>query len=141
MDFGFSEEQDLLRQSARDFLAKECPMTTVRKLMDDETGHSPDLWKKMGELGWQGLILPEKYGGIGLDFVDLVVVLEEMGRVVMPGPFLSTLVYAGWTIVDAGTEAQKQKYLPAIARRLFSREFIACGTGAAAASRWPGKTR
>ena len=70
MDFGFSEDQELLRQSAKDFLAKECPMTLVRKIMDDESGHSPELWKKMAELGWQGLILPEEYGGAGLNFVD-----------------------------------------------------------------------
>ncbi|MEI8360021.1 MAG: acyl-CoA dehydrogenase family protein, partial [Deltaproteobacteria bacterium] len=90
MDFGFSEDQEMLRQSARDFLGKECPMTLVRKLMEDESGHSPELWKKMSDLGWLGLILPEEYGGVGLGFVDLVVVLEEMGRVVLPGPFLST---------------------------------------------------
>ena len=66
MDFGFSEDQEMLRQSARDFLGKECPMTLVRKLMEDESGHSPELWKKMADLGWLGLILPEEYGGLGL---------------------------------------------------------------------------
>jgi alkylation response protein AidB-like acyl-CoA dehydrogenase len=115
MDFGFSEDQELLRQSAKDFLAKECPMTLVRKMMDDESGHSPELWKKMAELGWQGLILPEEYGGAGLNFVDLVVVLEEMGRAVLPGPFLSTAVYAAVTLLDAGSDDQKKKYLPRIA--------------------------
>jgi len=115
MDFGFSEDQEMLRQSARDFLAKESPMTFVRKMMDDESGHSPELWKKMAELGWQGLILPEEYGGAGLNFVDLVVVLEEMGRAVLPGPFLSTVVHAGVALIEAGSDAQKKKYLPAIA--------------------------
>jgi alkylation response protein AidB-like acyl-CoA dehydrogenase len=115
MDFGFSEEQDLLRRSARDFLSKECPMTVVRRLMEDETGHSPELWERMAALGWQGLILPEAYGGAGLDFVDLAVVLEEMGRVVLPGPFLSTAVLAASALLDAGSEEQKERLLPAIA--------------------------
>ncbi len=115
MDFGFSEEQDLLRQSARDFLAKECPMTVVRRMMDDETGHSADLWKQMARLGWQGLILPEEYGGAGLDFVDLIVVLEEMGRAVLPGPFLSTAVFASVALLEAGSDEQKKRYLPDIA--------------------------
>jgi alkylation response protein AidB-like acyl-CoA dehydrogenase len=115
MDFGFSEEQELLRRSARDFLTKECPMSVVRQLMADESGHSPALWRDMAALGWQGLIVPEQYGGAGLDFVDLVVVLEEMGRAVLPGPFLSTAVYASVALLEAGSEAQKSRYLPAIA--------------------------
>src|SRR5262245_1618300 len=115
MDFGFSEDQEMLRQSARDFLTKECPMALVRKMMDDESGHSTDLWRKMAELGWHGLILPEEYGGAGLTFVDLVVVLEEMGRVVLPGPFLSTVVYASVALLEAGSDEQKSRYLPAIA--------------------------
>ena len=78
MDFGFSEEQEMLRSSARDFLAKEAPMTYVRKMMDDERGYTDELWRKMAELGWMGLVLPEAHGGSGLDFVDMVVVLEEM---------------------------------------------------------------
>jgi len=115
MDFGFSEEQDLLRDAARDFLAKECPMTTVRRLMEDESGHSRALWEQMAQLGWLGLIVPEKYGGAGLDFVDLVVVLEEMGRVVLPGPYLSTAVQAVVCLLDAGTGDQQARYLPDIA--------------------------
>ncbi len=115
MDFGFSEDQEMLRQSARDFLAKECPMTLVRKMMEDESGHSPELWKKMAGLGWQGLILPEEHGGAGLTFVDLIVVLEEMGRVVLPGPFLSTVVFAGLAIAESGSADQKKKWLPRIA--------------------------
>src|SRR4030095_9028745 len=95
MDFGFSEEQEMLRSSARDFLTKEAPMTYVRNMMEDEVGFTGDLWKKMAELGWLGLILPEAYGGSGLDFVDLIVVLEEMGRGVLPGPLLSTVSLGG----------------------------------------------
>jgi alkylation response protein AidB-like acyl-CoA dehydrogenase len=115
MDFGFSEEQEMLRKSARDFLAKECPMTYVRRMMDDDIGHSEDVWRKMAELGWMGLVLPEAVGGAGLDMVDLVLVLEEMGRVVMPGPFFSTVVLGGITIAEAGSEEQKKRYLEAIA--------------------------
>ncbi len=84
MDFGFSEEQEMLRQSARQFLESECAMTYVRKMMEDDTGYSEAQWKKMADLGWMGLILPEQHGGSGLNMVDLVVVLEEMGRAVMP---------------------------------------------------------
>jgi alkylation response protein AidB-like acyl-CoA dehydrogenase len=115
MDFGFSEEQDMLRNSARDFLAKEAPMTYVRKMMEDDRGFTDDVWRKMAELGWMGLILPEEHGGSGLDFVDMVVVLEEMGRVVLPGPFFSTVILAGVAIAEAGSAAQKKAYLPKIA--------------------------
>jgi alkylation response protein AidB-like acyl-CoA dehydrogenase len=114
MDFGFSEEQEMLRSSARDFLAKEAPMTYVRKMMEDEVGFTGDLWKKMADLGWMGLILPEQYGGSGLDFVDLIVVLEEMGRVVLPGPFFSTVVLGGVALLEGGSEL-KQALLPKLA--------------------------
>ena len=115
MDFGFSEEQEMMRQSARQFLESECAMTYVRKMMDDDTGYSEDQWKKMAELGWTGLILPEQYGGSGLNMVDLVVILEEMGRVVMPGPFYPTVILGGIAIDLGGTSAQKKRYLPGIA--------------------------
>ena len=114
MDFGFSEEQEMLRTSARDFLTKEAPMTFVRKMMEDEVGFTQDLWKRMADLGWMGLILPEQYGGAGLDFVDLVVVLEEMGRVVLPGPFFSTVVLGGVALLQ-GSEALRKEYLPKLA--------------------------
>ena len=115
MDFGFSEDQDILRKSARDFLAAECPMTTVRRLMEDEIGFSEDLWRKMAELGWVGLVFPEAFGGAGLDMVDLVVVLEEMGRAVMPGPFLSTVLLGGLAIAEGGNEEQKKRWLRPLA--------------------------
>lgn len=114
MDFGFSEEQEMLRQSARQFLETECAMTYVRKMMDDDTGYSAAQWKKMADLGWTGLIFSEEQGGAGLNMVDLVVVLEEMGRVVMPGPFFATVILGGLAVDLAGTAAQKKKYLPGI---------------------------
>src|SRR6266404_4016670 len=115
MDFGFSEEQEMLRQSARQFLESECAMTYVRKMMEDDTGYSEAQWKKLADLGWMGLILPEQHGGSGLNMVDLVVVLEEMGRAVMPGPFYATVILGGLAVDLGGSDAQKKKYLPGIA--------------------------
>ncbi|ETW93852.1 MAG: acyl-CoA dehydrogenase [Candidatus Entotheonella factor] len=115
MDFGFSEEQDMLRQVARDFLAEKCPTTFVRQMMEDEKGYSADLWNEMAGYGWLGMTFPEAYGGQGLGFVDLMVVLEEMGAVLLPSPYISSVILAGQTILIAGSEAQKQEYLPKIA--------------------------
>ena len=115
MDFGFSEEQEMLRQSVREFLEAECPMTYVRQMMEDERGFSDDQWRKMAELGWTGLIVPEQYGGAGLNMVDMVVVLEEMGKVVFPGPFLASAILGGIAIDLGGSDAQKQRWLPGLA--------------------------
>ena len=115
MDLGLSEEQEMLRNFARDFLEKECPETLVRAMEDDEKGYSPELWQKMAQQGWQGLIIPEKYGGTGMTFTDLIVLMEEFGRALVPGPFISTVVLGAMPILEAGTEAQKQEFLPKIA--------------------------
>ena len=115
MDFGFSDEQDMLRQTARAFLEEHCPTTFVRHMMEDDKGYSADLWQEMAELGWLGLAFPEAYGGQGLGFVDLTVILEEMGAALLPSPFLSTVILAGQTILLGGSEAQKKAYLPKIA--------------------------
>jgi alkylation response protein AidB-like acyl-CoA dehydrogenase len=115
VDFGFSQEQELLRQTARTFLEKECPSGFVRRMMDDETGTTDEFWQKLAELGWLGLVTPEADGGMGLGLVDLTVVLEEMGRAVMPGPFFSTVLLGGLAIRDAGSEAQRKAWLPRIA--------------------------
>jgi alkylation response protein AidB-like acyl-CoA dehydrogenase len=115
MDFGFSEEQELLRNTTRDFLAKECPMTYTRQMMEDDRGFSDDKWRKMAEQGWMGLLLPEAYGGSGLTFVDMVVVLEEMGRMVLPGPFFSTAVVGGTALLEGGSDAHKKAYLAKVA--------------------------
>ena len=105
----------MLKTMARDFLANESPKTFVREMMDDDVGHSPELWQKMAELGWQGLVFPEEYGGSAMNFRDLAILSEEMGRAVMPGPFYSTVVLVGLPILDYGTEEQKQEFLPKIA--------------------------
>jgi len=115
MDFGFSEEQEMLRQSVREFLEAECPMTYVRQMMEDERGFSDEQWRKMAELGWTGLIVPEQYGGAGLNMVDMVVVLEEMGKVVFPGPFFASAILGGIAIDLGGSDAQKQRWLPGLA--------------------------
>jgi alkylation response protein AidB-like acyl-CoA dehydrogenase len=114
VDFGFSEEQEMLRQSARALLEKECPSAVVRKLMEDERGFDPAVWKKMAELGWLGLVIPEDYGGGGLSYVDLVLIMEEMGRVVLPSPFIWTVMVAE-AIKRAGSSNQKSSLLPKIA--------------------------
>ena len=114
MDFELGEEQVMLKTSARDFLDKECPKKLVRDMMEDEKGYSTELWGKMAELGWHGLAFPEEYGGIGSSFLDLTVLLEEMGRALVPGPFVPTVILGGRTILTAGDEAQKKEFLPRI---------------------------
>src|SRR5579859_3723068 len=114
MDFAFSEEQEMLRKSARDFLAKECPPKVVRRLMEGEDAYDPTLWKKIAELGWTALGIPEQHGGAGT-FLDLVVVLEEAGRALLPGPFFATMGLAVPAVIESGTEAQKREVLGAIA--------------------------
>jgi alkylation response protein AidB-like acyl-CoA dehydrogenase len=113
MDLRFTEEQEMLKTSAKDFLAAECPKTKVRELQQDKIGYSPELWKKMAELGWMGLLIPEAYQGMGLSFQDGMVLVEEVGKGVAPGPFMSTLV-ASFAIVEGGSEAQKKEFLPKI---------------------------
>jgi alkylation response protein AidB-like acyl-CoA dehydrogenase len=114
MDFAFSEEQEMLRRSTREFLAKECSSKVVRKLMESDDAHDPALWKKMAGLGWTALGIPEEYGGVGT-FLDLIVVLEEGGRSLLPGPFFATMGLAVPALIEAGTEAQKKEALTAIA--------------------------
>jgi alkylation response protein AidB-like acyl-CoA dehydrogenase len=115
MDFGFSQEQEMLRATARKFFENECTSTFVRQRMEEPAGVTDDFWTKLAEQGWLGLVYPEQYGGAGLGFVDLVVLMEEMGRVVMPGPFFATTILGGVTILEAGSAAQKEEWLPRIA--------------------------
>jgi alkylation response protein AidB-like acyl-CoA dehydrogenase len=115
MQFGLTETQETLKKSAREFLTAECPMAAVRKLLETETAFDPGLWSKIAAQGWTGLLIPEEYGGYGMGMVEMAVVLEEMGRALLPGPFLSTTLLAGTIIERGGTEEQKKRYLPAIA--------------------------
>ena len=114
MDLNLTEEQEMLKTMARDFLADKCPKSLVKEMYEDEKGYSPELWKEMVDLGWPGLVFPEEYGGSGMSFLDLSVLLEEIGRACLPGPFLSTVVLGGLPILQAGSDEQKQEYLPKI---------------------------
>lgn len=114
MNFGFNDEQEMLRNSARSFLEKECPSDFVRKMLDDTRGYSPEMWAKIAEMGWTGLMFPETYGGLGLGMVDLVVILEEMGRALLPSPFFPSVVLAGSAILLGGSVSQRKKLLPGI---------------------------
>ena len=114
MDLGLNETQQMLKNSAREFLQAECPDTYVRAMEEDERGYTTEMWQKIAEQGWLGLIFPEQYGGVGLSFLDLSVLLEETGRALLPGPLFSTIVMGGMAIMDAGSEAQKQELLPQI---------------------------
>jgi alkylation response protein AidB-like acyl-CoA dehydrogenase len=114
MNFGFSEEQDLLRHEVRKLLDEQCPLDEVRKIAETKEGYSAAQWKQLGELGFLGLILPESYGGAGLGWADLVVLLEETGRTLFPSPLISTTL-AGATLLAAGNEAQRRRWLPGIA--------------------------
>ncbi|MBI4765337.1 MAG: acyl-CoA/acyl-ACP dehydrogenase [Deltaproteobacteria bacterium] len=115
MDYDLSEEQKMMKQAARKFLSKECPSEFVRKMAEDEKGYTPELWKGMADLGWMGLLLPEEYGGFGGQFLDLAVLLSEMGYSCLPGPFFSSAVLGGLTLVKAGNQEQKTKILPELA--------------------------
>jgi len=116
MDFSLSEQQEMLRKSAREFFTNELPKTRVKELAADPKGYSVELWKKMADLGWMDLALPEEFGGSGAAFLDLSILLEEMGRACMPGPFFSTVVLGGMTIAEIGSEEQKKKILPKLAK-------------------------
>lgn len=116
MNFNLTEEQEMLKTSARDFLAEKCPKTLVARMEKDERGYPPELWQELAGLGWLGLVFPEQYDGSGMSFLDLAVLLEETGRGCLPGPFFSNVVLGGLTILDAGTDEQKNVYLPKIAR-------------------------
>ncbi len=115
MDFGFSEEQEMLRDAAKRFLTDNCPTTYVRKMMAHDTAHDADFYKKLVELGWPGLLVPEQYGGTGGTFLDLTVIMEEAGKALLPGPFFATALLGAPLILEGGSEAQKQELLPKLA--------------------------
>lgn len=122
MDFSLTEEQELLRRSAREFLDKECPKDFVRQMEQDERGYTRELWEKVCELGWAGIMVPEEYGGMGGSFLDLVILLEEMGRALLPGPYFASAVLGSLPLLLFGTKEQKERYLPELAsgEKIFS---------------------
>ena len=114
MDYDLNESQTMLKNTAREFLSQECPKSLVKQMAKDERGYPSELWHKMANLGWLGLVFPEKYGGSDGNFLDLVVLCEEMGRACTPGPFFSTVVLGGMAILEAGDEPHKKALLPGI---------------------------
>ena len=114
MDLGLTEDQEMLRSMAREFIEQETPRTFVRDMEEDDRGFTADMWQKIAQVGWLGLIVPEEHGGTGQNLVDLGILLEEVGHGVMPGPFFNTALTTV-AILDAGSDAQKADYLPRIA--------------------------
>ena len=114
MDLGLSEIQQMLKSSAREFLSQEFPLTLVRELEEDSRGYTDQLWSQVAALGWNGLVFPEQYGGTGGSFLDLSILLEEMGRALIPGPFFSTVVLGGLTVMDAGNDEQRNRILTGV---------------------------
>ena len=116
MDLGLSEQQEILKRTAREFLEAACPISLVRELEHSEQGYSPELWKKMAHLGWLGQAFPPEYGGDGASLMDQVVLFEEVGRALLPGPILPSSVLSGQALVSAGSEDQKVDLLSGMAR-------------------------
>jgi len=114
MDFDFTSDQVMLRNTVREYLTDKCTTQFVRSMFDDQRGYSKEMWKEMADNGWLGLTFPEDQGGLGLGQVELSLVLEEMGRAVLPSPYFASVVLAGSAIADAGDKAQKDKYLGGI---------------------------
>ena len=100
---------------AREFLSKECPKPKIKELEKEGKCYNPETWRNMADLGWMGLVLPDQYGGGNADFMDLVVLFEEIGRNILPGPFFSTIALGALPLMDFASTDQKAKYLPAIA--------------------------
>lgn len=132
MDIGFSEEQELLRDTARKFLEAECTTKFVREMMASDDAVTPAFWRMLAEQGWLGISYDEADGGLGLGLTDLVVLMEEIGRAVMPGPYAASVLFGGAAIAAAGSPAQRAEYLP----RLAAGELRATLAVAEASARW-----
>src|SRR3981189_2045297 len=115
MNFDFSDDQKQMRDAARKFLSEKCPSKAVRAVLDGKAPYDKDLWKGLAEMGFLGVAIPEQFGGAGAGHLELCVIAEEMGRALAPVPFSSTVYLAVEALLLAGSEAQKQKWLPVIA--------------------------
>ena len=137
MNFEFSEEQNLLREQAQRYLRDKSPLETVRAVLDDkELSHDAALWQGMIDLGWTGVSIPEQYGGVGLGYLELCVIAEELGRSLAPTPFASSVYLATEVLLRFGTEAQKENYLPRLAAgEIIGTYAMAEGRGAPAADK------
>ncbi len=112
-----TEDQELLAKTAADFVQEQSPLSRVRALRDarDPVGYSPELWRRMAELGWVGIPFPEELGGAGMGLSELAVVMEELGRALAPEPFLSSVLLGGGAVMLAGSEEQKKAWIPGVA--------------------------
>jgi alkylation response protein AidB-like acyl-CoA dehydrogenase len=116
MDFGFTAEQEMLRDAARKFLASEYPATVARAAMASATAHDAERWRRLAALGWTAILVPEELGGQSGNFLDMAVVLEETGKALVPGPFFASAVLGTVAVREAGTPEQQARWLPALAR-------------------------
>ncbi|MBK89588.1 MAG: hypothetical protein CL772_00230 [Chloroflexi bacterium] len=114
MDLGLSEIQKMLQESSRSYLEENCTMSFIRAMESDDIGITEEIWKNMSEMGWLGLMIPEEYSGSGFKFEDMSILLEEMGRVALSGPFFSTAVVGVQSLLISGNESQKKELLPKI---------------------------
>ena len=114
MDFGLTEQEEILRRSAREFLEAECPTSLVRQAEESGEGHARELWRKIAGLGWLGISLPEQFGGTGGSLTDQTVLFEEIGRALTPGPLLTSSVLAAQIVLIAGNDAQKTALIPGV---------------------------
>src|SRR5580698_4258061 len=115
LDLDFDPEQELLRQTARDVLARHCPLEVVREMEDDPVGYPPALWTQLAELDLIGLLLPEEYGGSGMSLIEGVALYEELGRALAPTPHFVSAVMSGGVLVAAGSDGQKDRWLRPVA--------------------------
>ena len=116
MNYALSKEQKMLQKSVRQYIKKRCPNDLVKELAESEKGYSTELWKEMADLGWMGLVFPEKYEGSEFSFFDLVIFFEEMGYNICPGPLFSTMILSGLPILNYADSGIKKEMLPGISR-------------------------
>jgi alkylation response protein AidB-like acyl-CoA dehydrogenase len=114
MDFDMTAEQEMLKESAQEFFSRELNSEMIREMETDEKGYSPEIWEKISRIGWMGLLVPEAYDGAEMGLLDMAVLLEEMGSAAFTSPFLSTAVVSVLTLLEAGSESQREKLLPGI---------------------------
>ena len=116
MDLQLSQEQEMLRRSAREFLRERWPASKLKESDAYELGYDKDLWQEMAAMGWIGTVIPEQYGGLGQGFLDLGILVEELGLAAVPSPFISSIMFGAVPLLEAGTPRQKELYLPQLAK-------------------------
>ena len=116
MDLSLTQDQEMLKNAAREFIQRECPKEVLLELDGAETGQAPELWDKVARMGWPGIVVPQEYGGAGASLTDAGVLFQELGRGPVPGPLFSSSVLGAMAVLDGGTDKQKDAILPAIAR-------------------------